>query len=295
MENLFPKGCGGSNPSLGVSFIKREVNQKIMKGLLFLVVVFLVGCTSVEEVYDIDLTVKPYPIKKGVETSIDFKIAKDGNPVSLEIDHERMVHILTVREDLEEFKHIHHEDFNELTEENEKNAEFNIKNTFAEAAKYAIVFEFTTAGKTLHRQLELNVEGQKKELIINKDSNWIKVFGEYGVEFIPLESIEGPLIQKQSEIKAGEKTALLFRVIKDGNFVDNLEPYLGSAAHFIVWKEDLNQFMHQPAYVPISGQSNFGPNLPVELTFPEPGFYKIFIQFKHQGEVIIGDFWIEAK
>src|SRR5574341_2415824 len=107
-----------------------------MKILLFLLAIFLVGCTTIEEVYDVDLTVKPYPIKKNVETGIDFKIAKDGNPVPLEINHERIVHILTVREDLEEFKHIHHEDFNELKEENKKNSQFNIKNTFAEAAKY---------------------------------------------------------------------------------------------------------------------------------------------------------------
>ncbi len=271
-----------------------------MKRLLFLLLVFLVGCTSVEEVYDIDLTIKPYPIQKNVETSIDFKISKEGNPVPLEIDHERIVHVLNVRGDLEEFKHIHHEDFNELTEDNRKNAEFNIKNTFAEAARYAVVFEFTTAGKTLHRQLELNVEGEKKELTINKDTNWIKAFGEYGIELIPLESID-TVVQKQSEVKAGEKTALLFRVIKSGDFVKDLEMYLGAEAHFAVWKEDLSEFMHQHAYVPIAGhgvthgQVLFGPNLPVELTFSEPGFYKIFVQFKHQGKVITGDFWIEAK
>ncbi len=257
----------------------------------------MVGCTTVEEAYDIDLTVKPYPIKKGVETSINFKITKEGNPIPLEINHERIVHILTVREDLEEFKHLHHEDFNKLTEENRKNSQFNIKNTFAEAAKYAVVFEFTTAGETLHKQLELDVEGEKGELTVNKDSNWIKEFGEYGMELIPLESISGPLIQKQSEIKAGEKTAFLFRVIKDGSFVEDLEMYLGAKAHFTVWKEDLSEFIHRYAYEPeiMNKETRFGPNLPVELTFPEPGFYKIFAEFKHEGEVITGDFWIEAK
>lgn len=277
-----------------------------MKKLAILLLIFLVGCTFIEKVYDIDLTIKPYPIQKNVETNLDFNITKEGNPVSLELNHERLVHIFSVRQDLEEFKHTHPEDFGEITAENKANAQFNIKNTFAENAKYAIVFEFTTAGKTLYKQLELNV-GVPKELPVDKDTSWVKSFDGYGIELIPLDSIapfteaSGPIVQKQSEIKAGEKTALLFRVIKDGDFVDDLDTYLDSAAHFAIWKEDLSQFMHEHAYMQSSengghqGKVNTGPNLPVELIFPEPGFYKIFVQFKHKGKIITGDFWVEAK
>ena len=268
-----------------------------MRKLAFLLMVLLAGCTVTEEKYNVDLTLRPYPITAGVETNIDFKITDDsGNPVPLETMHERIVHLFTIREDLEEFKHIHPEDFGKLTEENMKDAAFSIKNTFSEAGKYAVVFEFTTNGKTLYKQLELNVEGAKKELSVNRDTGRIKSFSEYGMEMIPVESLDGQLVEKHGDIKSGEKTNLVFRVIKNGDFVDNLELYLGSEAHFAVWKDDLTNFMHAHAYMPEMdhGQMYFGPNLPVQLTFPEPGFYKIFIQFKHEGKVITGDFMIEV-
>lgn len=275
-----------------------------MKKILFLLLILLVGCKVTEETYNVDLTIKPYPVNPNTETDISFKIGdKAGNPIPLEIDHERIVHVFSVREDLEEFKHMHPEDFGKVNDENVKNAQFSIKNTFAEAAKYAIVFEFTTNGKTLYKQLELDVEkANKKKLEISRNYGRIKTFGEYSVELIPLEYSEGPLVEKQSPIKAGEKTNLVFRVIKDGAFLSSgLEMYLGSEAHVAVWKEDLSQFIHTHAYVPKTEhgvghkQMYFGPNLPVQLVFPETGLYKIFLQFKHKGKIITGDFMLEVS
>ena len=276
-----------------------------MNKLLVLLLIFLLGCTVTEELYDIDLTIKPYPIIPNTDTDIGFKITKEGNPIPLEINHERIVHVLTVREDLEEFKHIHPENFGKAIEENIKNSEFGIKNTFTEAAKYLIVFEFQSEGKVLSKQVELDVGDKKKEFSVNRDLNMFKSFGEYGIEMIPLESVDdylinGALVQKQSKIKSNERTGFVFRVVKDGNFVSDLEPYLGSKAHFSVWKEDLTNFMHLHAYESghednMHGIEKFGPNLPAVINFPEAGYYKIFVETQHKGKTIVGDFMVEVN
>lgn len=276
-----------------------------MKKLFILLTLFLLGCTVTEELYDIDLTIKPYPIVPNAETNIDFKITKDGNPVPLEINHERIVHVLTVREDLEEFKHIHPENFGKATEENIKNSEFGIKNTFAEAAKYIIVFEFQSEGRVLSKQVELEVGSKKKEFEVDRDLTSTKSFGNYGIEMIPLESVDeylmyGGIVQKQSSIKSKVRTGFVFRVIKDGNFVADLEPYLGSKAHFSVWREDLTNFMHLHAYESghednIHGEKKFGPSLPLVVNFPEAGYYKIFVEFQHEGKAVAGNFMVEVN
>lgn len=276
-----------------------------MKKLFVLLTLILLGCTITEELYDIDLTIKPYPITSNTETDIDFKITKDGDSVPLEINHERIVHVLTVREDLEEFKHIHPENFGKATKENIQNSEFGIKNTFAEAAKYLMVFEFQSEGKILAKQVELEVGNKKKELSVNRDLNMAKSFGDYSVEMIPLESIDeylmqSTIIQKQSSIKSNERTGFVFRVITRGDFVGDLEPYLGSKAHFSIWKDDLTNFMHLHAYESghednMHGEKKFGPNLPLIVNFPELGYYKIFVEFQHEGKVIAGNFMVEVN
>jgi hypothetical protein len=112
--------------------------------------------------------------------------------------------------------------------------------------------------------------------------------------------MHGTIVQKQESIKAKESTGFVFRVIKEGNFVNDLETYLGSRAHFSVWKDDLTNFMHLHAYESghkenIHSKEKFGPNLPAVINFPEGGYYKIFVQTQHNGKTVVGNFMVEVN
>lgn len=261
-----------------------------MKKLSWLILlIFLAGCISNQEaIYNVDIAITPFPLEKGVETNFNFKILDVfDNPAKLELEHERYVHVLSVREDLEEFKHLHHEDFGVLTGENIKNSEFSVKNTFEKAVKYYIVFEFKTGGKDLHNQIELEVEGDREKLTFNRNTETTKTIMGYSIELI-----------KGGVIKAGEKTDLMVKVVRDGKPVINFENYLGTRAHAVVWKEDLTNFMHAHAYTGKMDHSAHGSfvegDIPLQLTFPEHGYYKLFVQFKHENEIITSDFTLEV-
>ncbi|MDP4012892.1 MAG: hypothetical protein Q8R00_04790, partial [Candidatus Nanoarchaeia archaeon] len=150
-------------------------------------------------------------------------------------------------------------------------------------------------------QMEIEVGGDTEELTFDKDMSYLKTYGDYAVELIQVESLDALDLVERKEVKAGEKTNFIVRAIKNGNYVGGFENYLGTIAHAVVWKEDLTNFKHIHAYSPQMNhgdsimEKDYGMNLPLQTTFPEPGYYKLFVQFKHEGKIITSDFTIKVN
>ena len=100
---------------------------------------------------------------------------------------------------------------------------------------------------------------------------------------------------------------------KNGAPVDNLEPYLGAAMHLAIVRADFGDFIHRHGEVHAPGSAPqpqtpvgthvhssylppaFGPNVEAHMTFPEPGIYEIFGEFKHEGKVMVSRFFVQVN
>jgi hypothetical protein len=256
-----------------------------MRWLVFLLLVILAGCAAqqpeaMEHVmeagspadYRVTLATMPSLVEPEKETELEITIAHaDGTPVDMEEMHERMMHVMLIRDDLRHFAHIHPEDFGGVDDTNK----LSLKHVFPQPGRYRVMVEFSENGKTVAVPNTVLVSGDYRPLPIEEDYAREKRSDGYTVK---LEAPD-PLI-------AGVASMLAFPVTKDGAPVD-FELFLGEKMHLAVWKEQLGHFEHAHP-VEMNGQIMF------HVAFPTPGVYKLYPQFQHQGKVVTGEFVVRV-
>lgn len=234
----------------------------------------------------------------GKPANISFLITdKKGKPVKgLAVSHERLLHIIIISEDFSSFAHIHPEDFGQITDMMRKNARYPVQHVFPKAGRYLIAVDTAVQDAHVSKQFYVTVKGEPKAGLLSTDLSQKKSFGEYIVS----------LKTMPEKIRAGEKTALRFEVMKNGEPVKDLEQYLGAPMHLAVVMTDLNSFVHAHGDAPgashihtghIHGtaKGSYGPEIESEVVFPQKGTYKIFSQVQHHGKVVVFDFMVAVE
>lgn len=256
----------------------------------------------------------PTPTIASIPTALGFSVnIKPGNiPVlasSLEFNHEKLMHVIGVRSDLNEFFHIHPESFG--------GGIFATPYVFSSPGTYKLWSEVTKDGVTHsfgHPTLEVQGAGTKAQKNVSFTRN-IAV-GDYQA-----------ILRMKEPVVKGREHDLSFDVHTKGGSEVVLENYLGVQMHLAVIKDDLSQFIHthseeteghshssfpfvQEVYA--NGGEDHGHDEPVapagedetvnfHVTFPEAGLYKVFAQFRPLGinlpqdEALTASFWIEVK
>ena len=89
----------------------------------------------------------------------------------------------------------------------------------------------------------------------------------------------------------------LFRLYKDGQPINDLQPYIGAMGHCVIISEDTQTYLHCHPEQLLAPDPNArgGPDIPFHTIFPHPGLYKIWGQFKRGGHVVIADFVVDVK
>lgn len=242
-------------------------------------------------------------IKVGEATTIRL-YAKDipsGEPISnLEIAHEKILHLIGVRNDLNSFFHIHPKQI--------EPGIFEVEYIFKEPGVYKLYSDVSYQGATHtfgHTQFKVEGEGEEFEREISVLKNVI--VGDYQVA-----------TRYPEPLTAEDKTPIEF-VVYDlyGNAVE-LEPYLAENMHLAVISEDLLEYVHthpegyggsmnmegeevidesKPhghSFLPLipsvyahggvaDGDGTDPQIVPFSVTFPKPGIYKMFAQFRPKG------------
>ncbi|MBI4444818.1 MAG: hypothetical protein HY645_02815 [Acidobacteria bacterium] len=231
------------------------------------------------------------------KVEVFFQILEtNGRPAqNLEISHDRLVHVFIVNQSLDFFRHVHHDDYGPLTQDDINAATFHFPFVFPTSGRYEIVVDYVADGKRTVQRVVLTVPEAKGKP---------PIAGYFEGFYIGL-SIE------PSELKANRPASLQF-FLKDekGDDVKNLEVYLGSEVHVAVWKSDLLDFGHTHSFVQedLSGgghrghhgdsgasQSYLGPVVPVRYTFSQAGDYRIFAQFKIGSRVVSCSFPVRVS
>lgn len=261
---------------------------------------------SVKEGLVINLNISPVPYKVGVPLSMDFFVnEKPGNvPVlasKLQIEHEKLMHIVGVRSDMNEFFHIHPE----FLADNP--AVFSIDHTFNKPGLYKIWSEIKKDGVNYsfgHPEVNISGSGSEEDKKVSFSRNIIT--GDYQVSMTVSD-----MVVKERELDLSFDIHTL-----TGQEVD-VEQYLGADMHLSIIKDDWSQFIH--THPEGHGHSNSG-IIPVALAngehtetvggdeaisftvaLPEAGLYKAFAQFRPEGinlpadKALLAEFWIQVE
>ncbi|MFD1737655.1 hypothetical protein ACFSCX_14000 [Bacillus salitolerans] len=190
-----------------------------------------------------------------------------GEPVTnLEINHEKLLHLIVVDEHLDQYYHLHPEEVG--------TGQFMVKHSFKEGAYKAFVdikpselsytvspIEFTIGNieeSHAHDHLEVDTEFQKT---INDVTVSLNI----------------------TSFKVQEDVTLTFS-FPEGT---NLEPYLGAMGHVVILDEEADNYIHVH---PVSEEDTI-----FATSFPKAGIYKVWGEFQINGQVYTYPFVIEIS
>jgi hypothetical protein len=98
----------------------------------------------------------------------------------------------------------------------------------------------------------------------------------------------------QEQLRAGRQATLTFSFSAEGTPLTDLEPWLGMAGHLIAQDAGGTIFSHIHALEGMVAPKDeldgipprFGPSVRFVYTFPQPGAYRLWGQFKRGGQVL---------
>jgi hypothetical protein len=217
------------------------------------------------------LRMGPSQRERGEERELRFTIEVGGRPVTgFDELHERRLHLIVVRRDGAEFRHLH--------PEMDATGTWTVPVEFRAAGVYRAFADFSVEGEQQTLATDLFVSG-----------------GEFEARPFPapqpLAETDGYEVRLAAgDPVAGEPAELGFTVSRDGRPVENLGPYLGAKGHLVALREGDLAFLH----VHPEEQEVAAEEIEFAATFPTAGRYRLYLQFKHDGTVHTAEFTVVA-
>ncbi len=215
--------------------------------------------------------------KASENTKLNIKVTDtNGQAVhDFEWSHEKLMHLIIVNKDLSYFNHIHPVWDGKGT--------FTVDTSFPSGGEYKLFADFVPkggSGTTLSEWVK--VEGVTKPLeSVKADARLVKV----------VDGKEVALTLSSTKAKAEAKLTFTIKDQKTKAGISNLEQYLGAVGHVVILSEDAEQYLH----VHPMDEKASGPAAAFMTAFPNPGTYKIWGQFQHQGKVFTVPYVIEIQ
>ncbi len=284
---------------------------------------------DVREGLAVNLNVAPVPVLVGTSTRLDFILTKkpENTPVhflELEIEHEKRMHVIGVRNDLNDFFHIHPEPMFSVGSSSGEGgidtAVLSVDHIFQNPGIYKIWSEVKKDGVVHafgHPEVEIQGEGERSKKQVAFGRNVI--VGDYQVAF----KLDEP-------VDKGHEHDLSFDIHTLTGQEVGVEPYFGGDMHLVIIKDDLKEFIHAhpenhnmmnmddhhgairvvnevrahgdedtPGAMPDTEAADEMINF--QVIFPEAGLYKVFAQFRPKGidlssdESLVAPFWIRVE
>ncbi|HEU4463170.1 MAG TPA: hypothetical protein VFR75_11315 [Solirubrobacterales bacterium] len=215
----------------------------------------------------------PTQFERGEAGELRYVVeSADGEPVT-EFDelHQRRMHLIVVRRDGTEFRHLH--------PEIDATGTWSVPVRFAEAGVYRAFADFSVGGEQRTLASDLFVTGGEFESRPFPASR-------------PVDSANGYEVHLESgDLVAGEHSELSFAVSRGGQPVDDLAPYLGAKGHLVALREGDLAFLH----VHPEESDGAADEIAFDATFPTAGRYRLYLQFKHEGAVHTAEFTVEVS
>jgi len=216
------------------------------------------------------LRLDPTFFEVGEARELRFQIeGPDGEPVHhFDRLHERELHLIVVRRDGSHFQHLH--------PELDASGIWTVEVELPAAGVYRVFADFAVGGEDHTLATDIFAAGEFEPRRFPAPSALDEAAG-YELRLV------------DASIEAGRSSDLKFAVTRNGEAVTDLEDYLGAKGHLVALREGDLAFLH------VHPDEATAPNvIPFGAHFPTAGSYRLFLQFKHEGQVRTAEFTVEV-
>jgi hypothetical protein len=220
------------------------------------------------------LRLSPSQFARGEAPELHFTVENaDGEPVTgFDEMHEKRMHLIVVRRDGTQFRHLH--------PEMDAAGTWTVPIEFDEAGVYRAFADFSADGEQQTLAGDLFVSGGDFEARPFPAPRPVDETAGYEVRLDADDTV------------AGEPASLSFTVSRNGRPVEDLAPYLGAKGHLVALREGDLAFLHVH---PEEDHEVAAEEIEFAATFPTSGRYRLYLQFKHEGVVRTAEFTVLAR
>lgn len=212
----------------------------------------------------------------GPVTPVAFRIlGPDGRVLtSFDESHDEDLHLIAVRRDMTGFQHVHPEMASGGTWRSPLSLQ---------PGEWRLFADFDPAGPDAAMTLGADVS----------------VAGDYRPQPLPQPAttaeVDGYTVTLDGELVPGQESELTLSVSRDGEPVTDLQPYLAAYGHLVALRDGDLAYLHvHPAGEPGDGRTQPGPEIRFFAGVPSAGDYRLFLDFRHGGEVRTAEFTARA-
>lgn len=193
----------------------------------------------------------------GETATLRFRVVdRDGATVrDFDVGHERAMHVIAARHDLTGYRHVH--------PRRTAGGDWEVDIGFAEPGPHRVFADFVSAGKA--QTLSADVE----------------VAGRYAARPLPPPATRADAGDGYTVALERDGAERSFTVERDGAPVEDIEPYLGARGHLVALRESDLAFQH----VHPKDSATAGREIGFDVALPGAASHRLFLQFKHDGEV----------
>jgi len=216
------------------------------------------------------------PRAVGEDGTLSFRVETLGGETvtAFERAHEKVLHLIVVRSDGSEFRHVH--------PTMDEAGTWSIPWVWEEAGTYRVFADFTPASGD---------EGVTLTQTVQVDGSFVAVVSEPR----RVDQIDGFAVEIEGDLVAGTVSDLRITVSRDGDPVTGLEPYLGAFGHLVALREGDLAYLHVHAAgdAPKEGETS-GPEIAFAAEAPPAGRYLLYLDFQVNGTVHTAEFVLDA-
>ncbi|MGW5635545.1 hypothetical protein [Streptomyces sp. NPDC003832] len=191
-------------------------------------------------------------------------------------EHDKELHLIVASRDLGTYRHLHPTRAADGT--------WSTPVDLPRAGGYRVFADFTPAKKGA------------ENLTLGAD---LAAAGPYEPRALPAPSataeVDGYEVRLDGALRPGASNELKLSVSRDGRPVTDLQPYLGAYGHLVALRSGDLAYLHvHPNGEPGDGSTEPGPDVSFTASVPSGGTYRLFLDFKHDGEVRTAAFTVRA-
>jgi hypothetical protein len=234
--------------------------------------------------YRVEIVPQPRRPKAGETAEVQIRIRRrepEGVVTGFQVVHEKLMHVLIVRDDLTHFAH-EHPDIG-------PDGVFRFQYAFPTGGDYHIFVDTTPRGAGTQVMMgKISVQGGR--------TNPFDLRRAPAASRSLVKKVEGVEIElRPGQLPARKTTGVTFhlRDAVTGQALTDLQPYLGAMGHLILIHQDGVTFVHShpDERLPEVGRNGMVPFL---VRFPKSGLYRGWSQFQRNGNILTSDFIVEA-